>query len=162
MLQPDQIEFIKSVSVAAVGVHIWPAYAACEAADESFWGASQLCKQANNIFGTKQHVHPIFGTFNLPTKEFLSHQWTVVDAAWVKYPSLKDAFQDRMNTLQALATSYAHYSNALAAATGERYVSEVSLTWSTNPTRAGDVLAIFGAHSSLLCPATRSGGSVSV
>jgi hypothetical protein len=80
----------------------------------------------------------------------------------VKYPSLKDAFQDRMNTLQALATSYAHYSNALAAATGERYVSEVSLTWSTNPTRAGDVLAIFGAHSSLLCPATRSGGSVSV
>jgi hypothetical protein len=35
------------------------------------------------------------GTVNIPTREFLHEAWVTVDAAWVKYPTLADAFSDR-------------------------------------------------------------------
>lgn len=146
----EQAALVACYHAAQASGHIWPAYAACEGALESTWFSSKLYRDANNIFGTKQHQHPIFGTLNLPTKEFLHEQWVVVNADWVKYPTLANAFADRMSTLRRLAPEYPHYAAALDARTGEEYVTQVSLTWSTGPTRGADVLEIYNTHKNVL------------
>lgn len=140
---------------AQAGGHIFPQYAAAEAALESahagVFGASGLAVQDNNLFGTKQHQHPVYGTHNIPTREFLDpdgpgplpREWKVVNAAWVHYPDLASCFSDRMATLQRLRHAYPHYDAALNATNGETYVREVSQTWSTDPARGDKVLQIF-------------------
>src|SRR5712664_1441982 len=97
-----------TVDAAKNGGHTWPQYAACEAALESGFGQSLLAREDNNLFGTKQHVHPIYGTHNLPTKEFLDGKWVQVLAPWIKYPTLAACFDDRMTTLGKLRNMYPH------------------------------------------------------
>lgn len=126
--------------------HIYPKAAACEAVVETNWGTSGLYLKAANIFGMKQHAHPKFGTVNVPTKEFLHGAWVTIDADFVKYPDLAAAFSDRMATLVRLAPVYPHYARALAATTAEEYVTEVSLSWSTGPTRGADCVSILHSH----------------
>lgn len=123
--------------------HIYPRMASCEAALESAYGMSQLTRLAKNLFGLKQRQHPTFGTLSLPTKEYLDDQWVSVNAEWVEYPSFVACFKDRMATLIRLRTAYPHYNNALQASTAEQYVTEVSQTWSTDPSRAEECIAIF-------------------
>lgn len=132
--------------------HIFPAYAACEAALESGWGRSQLAIEANNLFGQKQSKPPLAGTETLvlPTREFLQGAWTTVNASWVKFGSWSDGFRARMQLLQRLSPRYPHYAAALAATTGEQFIVEVSQTWSTDPDRARKVLSIYDAHQHLL------------
>jgi flagellum-specific peptidoglycan hydrolase FlgJ len=134
------------LNVAAEGAeeagHPWPKYAACEAALESSYGQSSLARNDNNIFGCKQHSHPLYGTVYLPTREFLSGTWITVEAEFVRYPSYAASFKDRIDTLRRLAPLYPHYKAALEAKTGEEFVTEVSQTWSTDPARAKKVLAI--------------------
>jgi flagellum-specific peptidoglycan hydrolase FlgJ len=128
--------------------------AACEAALESahvtpqgsIYGASQLAQQANNLFGMKQHSHPVYGTLNLPTKEFLHQQWVTVNADWVKYPDWATCFVDRMATLTRLAPAYPHYAAALAATDPVTYVTEVSRSWSTDPNRGHTVISIYNSR----------------
>jgi len=135
------------LNVAAEGAeeagHPWPEYAACEAALESNYGQSSLARNDNNLFGCKQHSHPLYGTVYLPTREFLSGSWITVEAEFVQYPSYAACFKDRMDTLRKLAPRYPHYKAALAANNGEEFVREVSQTWSTDPARADKVLAIY-------------------
>lgn len=151
MLTPAQTQFLQDAARAAQkSGHIFPEMAACEAALESSWGASQLAKDANNLFGQKQRVHPEYGSITLPTKEFINHQWVTEEAAWVKYPDWESCFADRMRTLERLAPSYPHYAMALEAETAEDYVTNVSLSWSTDPDRASKVTSIFHAHRDLL------------
>jgi flagellum-specific peptidoglycan hydrolase FlgJ len=128
---------------ASVAGHIFAQMAACEAALESGWGASTLAKQGNNLFGMKQHAHAVYETLTLPTREFLSGQWQVVSANWVKYPSVAACFTDRMATLIRLRDVYPHYELALTAPDEYTYINEVSKTWSTDPERAAKVTAIF-------------------
>src|SRR5271155_422242 len=86
-----QYAWIKSTAEAAVDAqHIWPTMAACEAALESNYGQSVLAREGLNLFGMKQHQHPVDGTLNIPTKEYLNGDWIAVDAEWVKYDSLRD------------------------------------------------------------------------
>jgi hypothetical protein len=68
---------------ARLSGHLFPAVAACEAVEETRWGLTELCVNDFNIFGRKRHAHPVFGTVNLPTNEFLHHQWEVVHADFV-------------------------------------------------------------------------------
>lgn len=117
--------------------------AACEAALESGYGRSQLAMQDRNLFGMKQHLHPIYGTHSLPTREFLHNDWVTINSNWIVYPDWQACFADRMATLTRLASVYPHYRNALAAGSATTYVNEVSLTWSTDPDRAFKVLAIY-------------------
>lgn len=143
-MTPAQKDFLLAAFAAAEKAgHIFAEMAACEAALESGYGRSVLAVQAKNLFGMKQHAHPIFGTCVLPTNEFFDSEWIRVEAKWVLYPDYDTCFADRMATLKRLAPMYAHYAAALAASSGTTYVNEVSRTWSTDPARANKVLAIY-------------------
>ena len=143
-LTQAQEDFIRRAWQEAMNAgHIWAEMAACEAALESGYGLSELAREANNLFGMKQHLHPEFGTCVLPTHEFLDGKWIACAANWVKYPDWKTCFEDRMSTLRRLAPKYPHYQAALDAKSGTGYIYEVSRTWSTDPERANKVLAIF-------------------
>lgn len=145
-MTPQQHDFLQRAFVAAHNAgHIFPEMAACEAALESGYGRSQLATQDRNLFGMKQHLHPIYGTHSLPTREFLSGEWKTVNSNWITYPDWGACFADRMATLKRLASVYPHYANALASASATTYVNEVSQSWSTDPNRAEKVLAIYDA-----------------
>lgn len=143
-MTPQQQAFLRSAYQAAVkSGHIFPEIAACEAALESAYGTSELAKVDNNLFGMKQHQHPIFGTHNLPTKECVNGQWKATSAAWVSYPSWTECFADRIATLKRLASVRPNYATALSAGSGPTYAIFVSKTWSTDPQRAEKVLTIY-------------------
>lgn len=142
-----QIEFLnKALAHAQLSGHIFPEFAACEAALESAWGNSKLCREGNNIFGQKQSIVPIYDTLDLPTDEYVRGTWERVTAHWVKFPSWKEAFGSRMDTLHRLAGDYAGYMDALHAQTGEDFVTSVSRDWSTDPLRGQKVLTIHHVH----------------
>jgi flagellum-specific peptidoglycan hydrolase FlgJ len=63
-------------------------------------------------------------------------------ADWVKFPDWEGCFQARMELLRRLGPRYPDYASALTAANGEQFVVEVSKAWSTDPQRAGKVLAL--------------------
>jgi len=135
-------------NAARAAHHIFPEYAACEAALESGWGRSKLAVEANNLFGQKQSHPALAGTetITMPTREYLHLHWTTVLANWAKFPGMAECFAARMALLERLSGSYPNYRAALDAATGEEYVLAVSRSWSTDPERAGKVLAIYDAH----------------
>ncbi|MHB1021496.1 MAG: glucosaminidase domain-containing protein [Acidobacteriaceae bacterium] len=144
-----QTEFLqKAMDAARKAGHIWPEYAACEAALESGWGRSKLAMEADNLFGQKQSHPPFEGTATLPlpTREFLHGSWVTVQANWAKFTDWQQCFTARMELLRRLSRAYPHYAAALAAKTGEEYVVEVSKSWSTDPDRAGKVLAVHDVH----------------
>lgn len=127
--------------------HLWPEFAACEAALESAWGKSKLALEANNLFGRKQsHDAPVFDTIDMPTHEFINGETVTVLAHWVKYPDWQSCFKDRMALLHRL-TSY--YGAALMATNGEDFIRAVSKSWSTDPLRAEKVLVIHNQHGSI-------------
>lgn len=139
---------LRAYRAAQAAQHIFPEYAACEAALESSWGYSSLAAEAYNLFGQKQSHPPMPGTktISMPTREFLHNSWITVSANWVKFPSWNACFAARMETLQRLSNTFPHYLAALQASSGEQYVVEVSKSWSTDPNRSGKVLSIYDAH----------------
>ena len=141
-------EFLeKALAHAQLSGHLFPEYAASEAALESAWGNSKLCREGNNLFGQKQSIHPIYETLEIPTEEFINGAWeTVRTAYWVKFPTWKESFIERMKLLHRLAPEFAGYAAALQAKTGEQFVREVSKDWSTDPLRAEKVLEIHQRH----------------
>jgi len=139
-----QRQFLRLATAAAVKVnHPFPEMAAAEAALESSWGNSDLAREDNNLFGMKQHAHPICGTVTLPTKEFLDGKWMACSANWVKYPDWSSCFADRLATLQRLSNKYPHYKAAINAPNAETFVTEVSRSWSTDPQRAQKVISVY-------------------
>ena len=150
MLQPGQREFLDSAKAAAIKANYpFPAMTACEAALESGFGASELAREDNNLFGMKQHAHPVYGTMTLPTREFLMGEWKTVTSAWVKYPDWRACFADRLATLERLSNAFPHYKAALDAKDAETYIAEVSKTWSTDPLRGQKVLGIYKEYLAL-------------
>lgn len=155
MTETPQDCFLRQATAAASAAgHIFPAYAACEAALESSWGQSRLAREANNLFGQKQSATPLPGTptVALPTQEFLRGAWVTVPAHWVCFRTLEACFRARMAVLEGLRHGYSAYDRALRAATGEQFVEEVSRAWSTDPQRAAKVLAIHRQHIASLQP----------
>lgn len=147
MATQEQLEWLVAAAESAKAAgHVFPEMAACEAAVESSWGTSKLAREDHNLFGCKQHQHPVYGTVHIPTREFLDQRWITIDAAWVKYPDDAASFADRMNTLRTLMGSWPNYVLALGAETPEEYVTEVSKTWSTDPQRAAKCIEIYQAH----------------
>ncbi len=139
-----QRQFLDQATAEALRAnHPFPRMAACEAALESNYGLSELAREANNLFGMKQHCHPIYGTMTLPTREFEGGEWTKVSAEWVKYPDLRGCSADRLATLERLSNVLPHYKAALGAGTADEYIAEVSKTWSSDPDRGKNVLSIY-------------------
>jgi flagellum-specific peptidoglycan hydrolase FlgJ len=143
MNDAQKLFLARATAEATKAEHPYPQMAAAEAALESNWGNSQLARNANNLFGMKQHAHFIYGTLNLPTKEFENGEWIQTVAHWVKYPDWASCFRDRVATLQRLSNAFPHYKAALDAQDAESYVKEVSKTWSTDPERARKCISIF-------------------
>jgi len=144
-----EAEFLEKAAAAAQAAgHVWPEFAACEAALESAWGQSALAREGNNLFGQKQETPPMEGTatIEMQTREFIRDAWVTVPARWVKFADWSECFAARMRLLRAASGEHVHYAQALAAATGEAFVEAVSLTWSTDPGRAAKVLAIWRMH----------------
>ena len=139
----------KARSAAAKSGHIFPDFAACEAALESGWGQSKLAVEANNLFGQKQS-HPAVGaSIAFPTKEYAHGAWMTVPASWIKFTDWQACFAGRMALLSRLARAYPPYAAALAARDGGSFVTLVSKRWSTDPSRAAKVLDVWKAHSLL-------------
>ena len=154
-----QDEFLARAAAAARAAgHLFPDYAACEAALESGWGLSHLAVAANNLFGQKQAHPPLAGTATiaLPTREFLHGVWVATQAQWVSFPDWSACFRERMALLHSLADAWPHYRAALAADTGEQFIAEVSRTWSTDPARAGKVLDLYDHHRAAFAPPSSS------
>lgn len=150
-------EFLDKAYKAAVDSgHIFPEFAACEAALESAWGNSKLCILGNNLFGQKSGFSSKeFPVIEMPTKENVDlnkdgridpSEVVTVKSNWAKFPDWATAFRERMELLQRLAPRFLHYGNALNAKTGREFVTEVSKSWSTDPLRATKVLAIYDRH----------------
>lgn len=155
-MNPANKDFLyRAFHAATLASHIFPEMASCEAALESGYGRSVLAVQDNNLFGMKAHLHPIYGTHCLPTREFIGKDkdikdgvcdgWETISANWERYPDWAACFADRMRTLRRLASVYQHYANALSAASATTYITEISRTWSTDPLRAQKCLAIYDA-----------------
>ena len=134
---------INSTASAKMVAHPFPVMTACEAALESGFGTSDLAVRYHNLFGMKQHRHPVFDTVSLPTHEFMDGMWEEVTGEFIAYPTIDDCFADRLATLYRLASVYPNYKLALEAQTPEDYIDHVSATWSTDPHRAQKVLAIY-------------------
>lgn len=155
MIATPQDTFLRQASAAAHAAgHIFPDYAACEAALESTWGQSRLAREANNLFGQKQSADDAksIGTISMPTQEFLHGRWVTVTAHWARFADHAACFRARMALLRRLEQSYPAYARALAANTGEAFIEEVSRAWSTDPQRAQKVLAIHRQHSASFLP----------
>jgi flagellum-specific peptidoglycan hydrolase FlgJ len=143
----DPSSFLTRAAAAArAAEHIFPEYAACEAALESGWGGSALALEANNLFGQKQPHPPRGASLTLPTREYLHGAWTTVAAHWRMFPDWQACFAERMALLHGLAEQWPHYREALSATTGEQFIEQVSLSWSTDPGRAAKVLAVSREH----------------
>jgi flagellum-specific peptidoglycan hydrolase FlgJ len=162
-----QKQFLDAAAAQAVKAnHPFPQMAACEAALESTWGHSALARECNNLFGMKQHSHPVFLTMTLPTQEFLNGAWKQVPgASWVKYPDWRACFCDRLSTLERLSSVMPHYAAALAAKDPRTYITEVSKSWSTDPLRAQKVIGVYEEYlaaiaQSSLPPAASPGAAV--
>jgi len=142
----QQTDFLnKALAHAQLANHLFPEFAACEAALESAWGQSRLCREANNLFGEHQHHVPIYGTYKLHPNDNVDP-----NDDWILFPSWKESFATRMDTIRRLATDapdrYQGYVQALAATTGEDFVTYVSQNWSQDPLRATHVIEIHRAH----------------
>lgn len=152
----SQLDFLMRAAQAARDAgHIYPDYAACEAALESARGRSHLAVEPNNLFGQKQSHPPLHNTETLclPTREFLHGAWIAVRASWVKFPDWAACFRERMALLHSLAVTWPNYRDALAAENGEAFINAVSRSWSTDPARANKVLALYDAHRGTLVEA---------
>src|SRR6266571_2020086 len=151
-MDAEHVEIIKQWAAQAKDAgHPFPEAAACEAALESAYGKSYLAVQGLNLLGMKQHKQPLFETLTLPTREATGKKdllgnpvFETIQAPFIKYPSLKDCFADRLATLERLAPEpgFTRYKIALNATTPEGFVTNVSLKWSTDPNRGAKVLAI--------------------
>lgn len=155
-MTPDEF-LAKAVAAARAAGHIWPEYAACEAALESGWGKSRLCQLGNNLFGQKTGFSSTeWPTIDLPTKENvdLDHDGvvepnevvSVKKCGWAKFPDWETCFRERMELLKRSSL----YKKALAATTGEKFIEEVSKVWATDPNRGAKVLATLRAHKKAL------------
>ena len=136
----------KACAAARAAGHLYPEYAACEAALESAWGGSKLATEANNLFGQKQSHPPVGEAIQLPTKEYAHGAWLTVPASWVKFADWQGCFAARMALLERLANAYPSYAAALMAKDGRAFVTLVSRRWSTDPKRGEKVLQVWQMH----------------
>lgn len=158
--------------------HLFPEYAACEAALETAWGTSYGYSKGWNVFGNKQRAKPVYQTLNLSTWESRNGRKVNIIASFIRFPDVVTAFKFRMETLNQYQ---AIYRDAVRSKTGEQFVRNVSgqfdpsegpadpksfiyeftdgiykfvkPRWATDEARASKVLEIYEAHKAIFIPA---------
>lgn len=135
--------FRKAYPAAVESGHIWPEFAACEAALESAWGESKLARLSCNLFGQKSgFTTQNYPTIEIQTQEYIKGQNVTVPAVWPAFPDWRTSFSERMNLLRKKQD----YAPALAAKSGPEFVLSVSRIWATDPERGNKVLSIWRSH----------------
>lgn len=189
-MTPNESFLLTMRDAATAAGHLFPAYAACEAALEtagtplvgvpqSNFGRDGVYLEGNNVFGNKapatMPAEPSgMTTFNIETREYIQGiGYMMVPATWIRFSTIANAFTYRMSLLKR----WSIYAEALRAQTGEEFVRCVSAKWqvvtlaaddkmifkftsgtykwvsglwSTGPSRASTVIAIYNQHSDLL------------
>lgn len=139
-MTPNEQFLLTMRDAAKTAGHIFPEYAACEAAIEAAevpkpgdvpnrnFGKSELFIKANNIFGQKAPAKLLPGmkTIAIETEEYVHGQTRTMNANWLMFPTLADCFAARMALLKRLPTIYGA---ALKAKSGEEFVQQVSASW---------------------------------
>ncbi len=94
--------------------NIKPLITITQAAHESGWGASELTKQANNLFGFTGESWEVAGRpiIKLPTKEFVKGGWVTMLRPFRAYASWNESVRDWSNLMR-----FPRYKLALIAAT---------------------------------------------
>lgn len=137
-MTPNETFLVTMRDAAKAAGHVWPTYAACEAALEtagdalpgipqSNFGRSETFIKARNIFGNKVPAQrpADMMAISIPTREFLNGRYVTVPADWILFNQISDAFTYRMQLLK----KWNMYAPALNAKTGEEFVREVSARW---------------------------------
>lgn len=151
---PQQTFLLAMRDAAKTANHIWPEYAACEAANATNYGASDAFTKANNIFGTRARASWMsnpnmlpkgIGVISLPAGTRIINGRTVVQMGdFARFDDPTAAFKYRMDTLDGLQVTY--YA-ALRAKSGEQYVIQVCALWNkldvTEPPETSQNIAEF-------------------
>jgi len=147
MLQPYQIDFLKTAKVAAESAgHKWPGAAAAESAQETGWGP-HTPPNSNNVLGIKAYRGwtgkkvSANGTEQNPDGNWTGPQKDL----WCVFPDLAGCFAEQMKILQE-----PRYAKAMSASTIEDYIIEECRVWSTGILKGQSVLAIYKAHIDIL------------
>jgi flagellum-specific peptidoglycan hydrolase FlgJ len=114
-----------------------------QAALESGWGASGLTRQGNNFFGMKAGTRWRGATVTMPTKEFITGKWIMVNAAFRKYATPADSFRDRVQLFRSLSR-YQRLFQLTDAQTEARQLQECG--YATDPSYPAKLMAIVKAH----------------
>lgn len=116
---------------AAAANHVWPEYAAAEAALETGWGTSSLYTKAHNIFGNKlpAKAPPEMQSISMATAEYINGKMEKVPAQWILFADDAAAFSYRVTMLTRLNM----YGIGNRAKTGEEFVRLISAAWNTAP-----------------------------
>lgn len=140
-------DFISAISPAAQAsaalTNIPAGFVVADAALESGWGSSGLTQNAMNLFGVKADPSWSGPTYAIPTREFLSGQWTMVNALFRKYSDWLGSIQDHAAFLinnpryapAFLTTDSVSFAQAVAAA-----------SYATDPQYAQKIISIINAH----------------
>lgn len=140
-------DFINAISPAArqsmVVTKIPASFVVAEGALESGWGASQLCKQAFNLFGVKAIGGWTGPTIDFPTTEYIRGKRVTVNAAWRKYSSWLDAIQDHASFL----LDNPRYKPAFAYTSGSTFALAIAAAgYATDPQYGPKLVSIIKAH----------------
>lgn len=123
------------VEAARASGHIWPEYAACEAALDSNFGTTELAIKANNVFNLRAPAKwPIGSHVYVQTVNGKQYDW-------LEFRTVESCFAARMDKLRRFTMFYL----ALRAKTAAEYVTQVSKLWSGDPMRAKNVLSLYAA-----------------
>lgn len=171
-MNANETFLIQMRNAAASAGHLYPEYAACEAALATRWGKNTPFLIGWNCFNSKQRAKPEYQTTVLATTNVINGHKVQTVANFIKFPDLPTAFEFRMDTLKQWM---AIYREALTAKTGEDFIRNVSghwletdkqddgaqeftdgwfkfvrPRWATDPLRAAKVLEIYESHKELL------------
>lgn len=140
-------DFIAAIAPAArqsmAQTNIPASFVVADAALESGWGASQLTQQAMNLFGVKADPSWSGPTYAIPTREYLSGAWTMVNALFRKYSDWLGSISDHA----AFLMNNPRYAPAFACTDGISFAQAVAAAgYATDPQYAQKLAAIINAH----------------
>jgi hypothetical protein len=137
---PDDTAFLTAALAAAVASgHIFPDWAACEAAHASKWGTIPAAVKGNNLFDFRVPAKRGPGTLTIP----MEHASKLVMR--LRFASWEDCFRHRAEWIQAVTMFYL----VRRAKTGDEYIAEMNKLASNPATYGPEIKAIYAANEAI-------------